>query len=139
MEIIEVIFVPRAIAKHLVLAMSLQVGAVTIKQVFAIIDWIGSNFSSRSRLIHQLQSKQEAANTQDEWMDLVECIDNIQGNDVWRSDPDCALYERDQISAHIDEFVHLMQRREIFDLVFLQLTHLSDGSILPLGVLIKLI
>lgn len=118
MEIIEVIFVPRAVAKHLVLAMSLQAGAVTIKQVFAVIDWIGSNFSSRSRLIRQLQSEQEAADTQDEWMDLAERIDNIQGNDVWRSDPDCALYERDRISARIDEFVHLMRRRDIFDLMF---------------------
>jgi hypothetical protein len=38
-------------------------------------------------------------------MDLAERIDNIQSNDVWRSDPNSKLYERDRISARIDEFV----------------------------------
>jgi TAG lipase/steryl ester hydrolase/phospholipase A2/LPA acyltransferase len=118
MEIIEVVFVPRAIAKQLVLAIGLQAGAVTIKQVLAVLRWIGSHFSSRSRLIRQLKEQQNTATTQDEWMDLAERIDNIQGNDVWRSNPDCALYERDRISARIDEFVHLMRRRDIFDLMF---------------------
>lgn len=51
-------------------------------------------------------------------MDLAERIDNIQGNDVWRSEPSCRLYERDRISARIDEFVHLMRRRDIFELMF---------------------
>ena len=117
-EVIETIFTPRAIAKQLVLATALQVGAVTVKQVFQLVTLIFSNFSSRSRLIRQLQKQQETAKTQDEWMDLAERIDNIQGNDVWRSNPDCALYERDRISARIDEFVHLMRRRDIFDLMF---------------------
>ena len=106
------------LAKQLVLATALQVGAVTVKQVVMVVSFIFANFSSRSRLIRQLQRTQETAKTQDEWMDLAERIDNIQGNDVWRSNPDCALYERDRISARIDEFVHLMRRRDIFDLMF---------------------
>ena len=51
-------------------------------------------------------------------MDLAERIDQIQGNDVWRSDPNCKLYERERISARIDEFVHLIRRRDIFELMF---------------------
>lgn len=117
-EIVETVFTPRAVAKQLVLATALQVGAVTVKQVVSLIGLIFSNFSSRSRLIRQLEKAQMTAETQDEWMDLAERIDNIQGNDVWRSDPECALYERDRISARIDEFVHLMRRRDIFDLMF---------------------
>ena len=45
-------------------------------------------------------------------------MDAIQGNDLWRSDPHCALYELDRIGARIDEFVHLMRRCDIFDLMF---------------------
>lgn len=77
-----------------------------------------SNFSSRSRLIRHLKALQNRATTQDEWMDLAERIDNIQGNDVWRSDPTCFFYERDRIEARVDEFVHLMRRRDIFELMF---------------------
>jgi len=117
-EVLEIVFVPKTIAKQLVLVVALQTGAVTIKQIVSLLRALFSNFSSRSRLIRQLQAQQGLANSQDEWMDLAERIDSIQENDVWRSDPNCALYERERISARIDEFVHLMRRRDIFDLMF---------------------
>jgi len=117
-ELVETIFIPRAIAKQLVLLIALETGLVTYKQVTALVESLLSNFSSRSRLIRQLQSEQQNAATQDEWMDLAERIDSIQGNDVWRSDPNCPLYERDRISARIDEYVHLLRRRDIFELMF---------------------
>jgi hypothetical protein len=91
---------------------------VTLQQVLHVVRSILSNFSSRSRLIRHLREQQIEAATQDEWMDLAERIDNVQGNDVWRSDPNCLLYERERISARIDEFVHLMRRRDIFELMF---------------------
>ena len=40
-------------------------------------------------------------------MDLAEQIDNIQGNDIWRTEKKCALYEMDRIQARIDELVSL--------------------------------
>ena len=91
---------------------------MTLNQVLHVVYSFLSNFSSRSRLIRHLEEQQNESQTQDEWMDLAERIDNIQGNDVWRSDPHCQLYERERISARIDEFVHLMRRRDIFELMF---------------------
>jgi TAG lipase/steryl ester hydrolase/phospholipase A2/LPA acyltransferase len=79
---------------------------------------IFSNFSGRSRLIGQLHKQQAESKSQDEWMDLAERIDSVQGHDVWRSDPKCALYEQDRISHRIDEYVHLMRRNDIFELMF---------------------
>jgi TAG lipase/steryl ester hydrolase/phospholipase A2/LPA acyltransferase len=84
LEIIETIFVPKAIAKQLVLLVALEAGLVTIQQITAVIQSITGHFSSRSRLIKQLQTQQQDALTQDDWMDMAERIDNIQGNDVWR-------------------------------------------------------
>jgi hypothetical protein len=91
---------------------------VTVNQVLHVVSVLLSNFSSRSRLIRHLERLQINATTQDEWMDLAERIDNIQGNDIWRSDPGCQLYERERIEARVDEFVHLMRRRDIFELMF---------------------
>jgi hypothetical protein len=118
LEVIETIFAPSTVARQLALAVALETGAVTLHQVLLIVNYIFSRFSSRQRLIRQLAREQKNTTTQDEWMDLAERIDNIQGNDVWRSDPDCRLYERERISARIDEFVHLMRRRDIFELMF---------------------
>jgi len=89
-----------------------------VNQVLRVVKSILSNFSSRSRLIRHLERQQNMTTSQDEWMDLAERIDNVQGNDVWRSDPNCQLYERERIAARIDEFVHLMRRRDIFELMF---------------------
>jgi hypothetical protein len=91
---------------------------ITLNQLLYIGKALMANFSSRSRLIGQLETEQLSSQTQDEWMDIAEQIDNIQQNDAWRSEPACALYESERISARVDEFVHLMRRRDIFDLMF---------------------
>jgi TAG lipase/steryl ester hydrolase/phospholipase A2/LPA acyltransferase len=117
-EVVELIFVPKTIAKQLLLLVALETGMVTMTQFSSLLSYVLSNFSSQSRLIGQLQSHQQQAQTQDDWMDMAEKIDQIQGNDIWRTDPACPLYERDRITARIDEYVHLMRRRDIFELVF---------------------
>ncbi|GKY91333.1 hypothetical protein MPSEU_000105500, partial [Mayamaea pseudoterrestris] len=117
-EIIETIFVPKAMAKQLVLLIALETGMVSVNFVTTLVNHLLANFSSRSRLLRQLQAEQSVASSQEEWMDLAERMDAIQNNDVWRSDPNCPIYERDRISARIDELVHLMRRQDIFELMF---------------------
>lgn len=99
-------------------AIALETGMITVNQFLKIVNRLLSNFSSRQRLIRNLQQQQDEATTQDEWMDLAEKIDNIQGNDIWRSKNSSQLYEENRISARIDEFVHLMRRQDIFELMF---------------------
>lgn len=118
LEALETIFATKAVARQLALAVALETGVVTLSQFFAVVNSLLAQFSSRSRLIRHLQQQQANTLSQDDWMDLAERIDNIQHNDVWRSDPNSRLYERDRISARIDEFVHLMRRRDIFELMF---------------------
>jgi TAG lipase/steryl ester hydrolase/phospholipase A2/LPA acyltransferase len=91
---------------------------ITMTQLSNLVSALASNFSSRARLIKSLEEQQQNAVTQDEWMDLAERMDSLNGNDAWRSDPNCQLYERDRISARVDEFVHLMRRQDIFELMF---------------------
>lgn len=117
-ELLDTVFVPKTVAKQLVLAIALETGVLTYRQVTTIVKALLSNFSSRSRLIAELERKQRAATDQDDWMCLAEAIDLAQGHTSWRSDPECALYEKERITARIDEFVHLMRRRDIFELMF---------------------
>lgn len=118
MELMDTIFIPRTMARQLALAVALDAGMVTMSSIVGAVQSLLSNFSSRSRLIRQLRDKQEKSQSQDEWIELALKIDNVQGNDVWRSDPNCPLYERERISARVDEFVHLMRRRDLFELMF---------------------
>jgi len=117
-QVVELVFVPKAMARQLVLAIALEAGAVTVNQIVAIFKKFYSNFSSRLRLIRQLEQEQQKVETQDEWMNIAEQIDNIQSNDAWRSEPTCPLYESDRIQSRVDEFVHLIRRHNVFDLIF---------------------
>ena len=78
---------------------------VTVNQIWQIFRSIAASVSTHSRLIRQLHAQQRTSASQDEWMDLAEQIDNIQGNDIWRTEKKCALYEMDRIQARIDELV----------------------------------
>jgi len=118
LEALEIIFATKTLVRQLALAIALETGMVSISQLLKIANSLLSNFSSRSRLIRNLQQQQDVASSQDEWMDLAERIDNIQGNDIWRSENSSQLYEGHRISARIDEFVHLMRRGDIFELMF---------------------
>ena len=123
-EVIEVIFVPRTVAKQLLVLWALETGMVTVSQVTALIQSLWAQYffffsSSHVRLIRSLRYQQQhEATNQDEWMDLAERIDQLQRHDVWRTDPNCPLYERERITARIDEYVHLMRRNDIFELMF---------------------
>jgi len=78
---------------------------VTVNQIWQIFRSVAASVSTHSRLIRQLHTQQCTSASQDEWMDLAEQIDNIQGNDIWRTEKKCALYEMDRIQARIDELV----------------------------------
>lgn len=119
LELLDTVFVPKYVVKQLLLAIALETGVLTYRQLTIIVKALTSNFSSRKRLIASLERQQRAAESQDDWMCLAEAIDQAQGNTVWRSDPECALYEQERITARIDEFVHLMRRRDIFELMFI--------------------
>ena len=81
------------------------VSQVTVNQIWCIFRSIAASVSTHSRLIRQLHQQQRMSESQDEWMDLAEQIDSIQGNDIWRTEKTCALYESERIQSRIDELV----------------------------------
>ena len=119
LELLDTVFVPKYVVKQLILAMALETGVLTCRQLTVTIKALLSNFSSKSRLIASLERKQRSAGSQDDWQCLAEAIDQAQGHAVWRSDPDCSLYEKERITARIEELIHIMRRRDIFELMFI--------------------
>jgi len=117
-EVTEVIFAPQTVARQLLLLLALETGMVTMGQLQYIFAHMVDNLSPKQRRIRKLLEAQTLTETQDDWMDLAEQIDHVQGNDMWRTDPTCPLYEQTRITARIDEYIHLMRRRDIFELMF---------------------
>lgn len=116
--LLDIVFVPRVILKQLAIAIVLHTGAATLKQTVRLTRICCAFMSIRMTKIRQLRAEQMTVDTQEEWLDIALQIDELEGNDVWRMDPHCQLYESDRITAKIDEFKHLMRRGDIFDLMF---------------------
>ncbi|GMH82738.1 hypothetical protein TrVE_jg11607 [Triparma verrucosa] len=117
-EAIDVIFVPRVILRQLALTIMVQTGTVTVASLFKSARYILSSFSRRTRSIRSLRQRVKDAASQTEWQQLAEEIDRLEGNDQWRLEPQCALYESERLIARIEEFKHLIRRHDIFDLMF---------------------
>jgi len=96
LDTLDMVFIPKQIASQLVLALALETSMVTVNQIWQIFRSVAASISTHSRLIGQLKVEQTQSLSQDEWMDLAEQIDNIQGNDVWRTERNCRLYESEK-------------------------------------------
>lgn len=135
-ETLETIFAIKTLTKQMVLVVALETGSIALGQLVSTLQTTFiRTFSTDYRLICHLKNKMEQQRpnqsssslsqeqqqqlSQDEWMDLAERIDIIQGHDVWRSDPNSPYYERYRIEARIDELIHLMRRRDIVGLMYI--------------------
>lgn len=119
--LLDLIFVPKIVGKQMLLALILESGRFAISQCYHQIfrGMLVHLVSSRARMLRQLTLDQNVATTQDQYMMLAEQMDVITGNQEWRMDPACPLYERDRIATTIDHYLHLMRRGEVFDLLYL--------------------
>jgi TAG lipase / steryl ester hydrolase / phospholipase A2 / LPA acyltransferase len=119
-QVFEAVFLPKHVLKQIILLLSMEVGVVTISQLHGLVQhYIVGCFSPKTRRIRHMQQAQRNAATQDEWMELAEEMDKIQGHDLWRlENGQTTLFEPHRITSRIDEFVHLMRRNDLFELMF---------------------
>jgi TAG lipase/steryl ester hydrolase/phospholipase A2/LPA acyltransferase len=137
-ETLETIFAIKTLMKQMILVVTLETGSIALGQVVSSLQTIFIRiFSVDYRLICHLKNRMEQQRQQrhqvssssspssphqlshDEWMDLAERIDIIQGHDVWRSDPNSPYYERHRLEARSDEYIRLMRRRDIVGLMYI--------------------
>jgi Domain of unknown function (DUF3336) len=117
----EIIVCPRLVAKQFMLAMVLESGRFCISQTYHSLyqGMLVHLVSRKARQIRHLQQEQGLATTQHDYMQFAEQIDAITGDQEWRIQPHCHLYESDRIIATIHHYLHLMRRNAVFELLFL--------------------
>ena len=115
---VDVIFAPRLILRQLAITVILQTGVVTVSKLLRMSRYLLASMSKRTKEIRRLRTKIYHASNQSEWLYLAEAIDTLENNHLWRTDPNCELYESERLTARIDEFRHLIRRGDIFDMMF---------------------
>jgi len=128
-QIVEYLFIPKAMARQLILAILLEMGVKTVHQLWNFLKLMytrsiaASSSSSKVKAITQFEQITNCA-SQEEWMDLCKQMDAIEGNDVWRSNPNSCWYEQTRITNRIQE---LQQTKS--SLVKLMASLQSNGGI----------
>jgi TAG lipase / steryl ester hydrolase / phospholipase A2 / LPA acyltransferase len=117
----DLVFCPRVVAKQLLLAVVLESGRLVMSQTYHSLyrGMLVHLVSRRARRVRHLQQEQAVVTTQQDYMQLAEQIDAVTGDQEWRMNPHCHLYESDRIVSTIHHYLHLMRRGAVFELLFL--------------------
>lgn len=118
-ELIDAAFAPRLIAKQVVCILALQTVVLASRAVYAGYKYGMSHiFSSRERLRRNLERKLKNAATYDEWKEIAEELDVVDGNDIWRMDDSSPLFDSRILRRRTQELRIMMRNKDIFQLIF---------------------
>ena len=96
LELTSLVFDPKTLLRQLIAVIILHTGAVTAESLLMGLKWSMSYFSERGREISRLGKEindLEKTKTFDDFISIAEKIDELKGDDSWRRDPACELYE----------------------------------------------
>jgi len=112
------IFVPRHVARQLGVIFLLQATLMTWKTLSVASNKLTARMRKEWRMIKQVRRHMRKAGTYAEWRKYAELADQLQGNEAWRKDPECTFYDRETLQHRIDELTDLINKGDIFQLMF---------------------
>lgn len=142
---LRIIFAPKLLVKRLLLVASLQVFAAVIAKLYRILHFIyyelgarpsarvcgvcgvmaaraNSRWRTGSRQ-HSLRREMKKAPTYAEWAKLAKELDEVVGNEKWKTEKQSPYFDHELIEQKTELFNHLMQTNDAEGLMW----HLRKG------------
>jgi len=117
-ELIDAAFAPRLVAKQVVCILGVQSLVLASRGVFAGYKWCLGRLREKERTRRKLEDMLKIATTYDEWHKLAEKLDELDGNNAWRSDDSSVLFDSRVLRRRIQELRVMMRNNDIFHLIF---------------------
>ncbi|KAG5189830.1 acyl transferase/acyl hydrolase/lysophospholipase [Tribonema minus] len=118
LEALETIFAPRLLLRHLVAAMALQAGLITWNMATAAYGHMMGRMNRKHRALKEAHAALRLAQNYEEWKQAAERLDELENHTEWRNRPDSLLYDHELLQSQIDELNAMMQRQDVFGLMF---------------------
>eukprot|EP01084_Bolivina_argentea_P120172 212994_1 len=115
---LDIIFAPRLLLRHLVLACVFQSILLAWRAGEVLQHALMSRFSNKWKEITDTQSRMRQAKTYEEWRTAAERLDVIKGHDKWRQRPECTLYDHQLLQREISQLNEMIHKNDIFRLIF---------------------
>ena len=117
-EALDTIFAPRLLLRHLLAAVALQAGLITWNAAAATSGRLLGRFNRKHRDLKEARAAMRNARDYEEWKLAAERLDELEGHREWRIRPDSLLYDHEVLQSQIDELNAMMQRQDVFGLMF---------------------
>jgi TAG lipase/steryl ester hydrolase/phospholipase A2/LPA acyltransferase len=118
-EVIDSAFAPRQVAKQVVCILALQTAIIAGRAVYAGYRYgIRHIFSEKERIRRRLEERLVNAKSYEEWREVAEQIDVLDGNDVWRSEDQSPLIDARILRRRTHELRVMMKNKDIFHLIY---------------------
>jgi TAG lipase / steryl ester hydrolase / phospholipase A2 / LPA acyltransferase len=117
-EALDTIFAPRLLLRHLLAAMALQLGLITWNMATTASGRLLGRLNRKHRDLKEARAAMRDARDYEEWKLAAEKLDELEGHHEWRIRPDSLLYDHEVLQSQIDELNAMMQRQDVFGLMF---------------------
>lgn len=110
------------IANHfflqLALASFLQITAMGLQRIQRFGKYVLAILSSKGKRRLQILQSMENALTYEDWKNLAEKLDQLEGHDKWREVDKSKLFDCGILKKRIRDTLNMMDRDDVFDLMF---------------------
>ncbi|CBN75175.1 conserved unknown protein [Ectocarpus siliculosus] len=118
LEILDTIFAPRLVLRHLMVAVALQTGLLTYNGLVVVANRLLSRLSTRHGEAKAYRHKMRTAKNYEEWRMYAERVDHLEGHDEWRKRPDSLLYNHKVLQQQISDLNAMINAEDVFGLMF---------------------
>ena len=117
-EALDTIFAPRLLLRHLLAAVALQAGLITWNMAATFTGRLLGRFNRKHRALKEARMAMRDARDYEEWKLAAERLDELEGHREWRIRPESLLYDHEVLQSQIDELNAMMQKQDVFGLMF---------------------
>jgi TAG lipase / steryl ester hydrolase / phospholipase A2 / LPA acyltransferase len=118
LSIIERTFGPQVIMQNIAMIAVLQITLLSYSSLSSVWSSIVLNITEQGRREKKLLEKAKVAKSFEEWQTIAEELDEIRGYDLWRHQNRSLLYDHKMLEKRIRFTREMMQRGDVFDLMF---------------------
>jgi hypothetical protein len=117
--LIDLIFAPKLLLRQIVMIGTLQTFIMVVQYFSRTVGKLRRILTTEGRKEEDLVQKlKTGCQTYAQWQATAQLLDEMRGHDKWRKIDKCALYDAAAIRKRIDDTREMLNRGDVFDLMF---------------------
>lgn len=117
-DMLDAAFAPKQIMRQIIMIGFMQALLLVINAGYRVGKDVANMLTERGRKERKLTEWLSRAANYSEWKTIATMLDELNGHDIWRKTDKCPLYDVDMIKKRIKSTTDMVNRGDVFDLMF---------------------